>query len=131
MTMTTLVRGGDLVGVMGVDGSASCMTIHVFHSHNGSLIELVNPGIARGMLCMRWGSVVSLGSIDGTPVLAVERPNPTNNSTTIELAPWTGRGWDANCGVVARYVPQFGFRECFLRSGELLRRLARGQAHRC
>jgi hypothetical protein len=106
MTMITLVGGGNLVGVVGVGGSASCMTIHVFQSHNGGLVALVNPGIARGMLCMRWGSGVSLGSVDGILVLAVEQPNPTNNSTTIELAPWTGRGWDANCGVVVSYVPE-------------------------
>ena len=34
-------------------------------------------------------------------------PDPMNNRTTIDVAPWTGQGWDDNCGVVTNFVPTF------------------------
>lgn len=104
ITMTALVRGEDLVAAVGVDGSASCMNVRLFHSHRGHLIEIVNPGIVQGMLCQRRADTISLGNLGGTLILAVEEPDLTNNRTTINLAAWNGRGWDANCGVVANYV---------------------------
>lgn len=55
----------------------------------------------------------SLGSVDGTLVLAVEEIDLLDHRATINLAPWTGNGWGKNCGssptTAANLLPRLNF----------------------
>jgi hypothetical protein len=84
----------------------SCMQVHMFYRQKNNLTEAINPGIAKAMLCERWGYSLWLGSFDQTLFLATEGPDTEHNRVTIDLASWNGYGWDANCGVVANFVPE-------------------------
>ena len=102
LLMTAALRADQLVAVMDVEGSASCMYVTLFRSIGHRLVQIVPPYVTRITSCQRRGDSMFLGSLDGSPFVAKE----TNDDTDIQVAPWSGHGWDPVCSVVVKYVPE-------------------------
>jgi hypothetical protein len=114
LRMTAALRADQLVAVMTLGGSASCMDVSLFRPIGHRLVQIVQPYVTRINSCQRWGDSISLGSLDGRPFVAKE----TNDDTDIQISPWNGQDWDPVCSVVVKYVPKLISEGAFCRAAD-------------
>jgi hypothetical protein len=113
LPMTAALRADQLVAVMNLEGSASCMDVSLFRPIGRRLVPISPPFVTwRINSCQRWGDSISLGSLDGIPFVV----RVIDEDTDIQIAPWNGHGWDPICSVVVKYVPKLIAEGAFCRA---------------
>ncbi len=104
------LAGTDLYALSTVQGTLHCQTIVLLRAARGRPAKIIKgPGgedESEGGDC--WGTTVGLGRAFGQPVyVGHDFIEPTIQTATLSLTPWTGAGWSKTCKLKLSFQPVY------------------------